>query len=645
MSARTREIDLATGLAAVLVLGAVALAVIYGWRTPPGVVPTFRWEGVQLAIETVCFSMAAVALVTRRAGRVIAWVLLLRGVGVLVFLAMLALMAWHGGTVELGLLALGLSASNWVSITLAVWLPDGRLPGRGWRWYVGGVAAFALVDVFLSSSTASTVYGVPNPVVGWLPLAAGYPYVTPYVVIAFVLVSGLSVAFRRMNPVQRRQAGLLIPMYVLWEGECVLWTFNVLPAGPRFALAYVMTVLWPVVLVTVIARDRVSRLDLAARRATVVAVLAVPIGAAVAFLPPEATVVAVLATLAGTLLVPLSRWVGAGVDRLIYGRRATPYAAARSLTGRLRDSLAPAEVPAVICDLVVDTLRFPFASMHAGDRLLAQAGTPAGVEPLVFELRHQGRLVGRLLVEPRQEWGGVDDADLGILQSLADQAALAVQLSERAAELAASRARIVQAQDTARRRIERSLHDGIQQELVALVARLRLVRNQARRGMGIDTELTGIQDDAYRIIDGLRELAHGIHPPVLTDRGLLAAVESTARRLPIPIAIDAPELGRFPTDIEESAFFLVSEALTNVLKHADARQVTIRLAGGGDRLEIEVGDDGVGCADGYRGGSGLTEMRDRVDTVGGHLVIEPRPGGGTMVRAVLPHRRRETTNA
>jgi signal transduction histidine kinase len=222
----------------------------------------------------------------------------------------------------------------------------------------------------------------------------------------------------------------------------------------------------------------------------------------------------------------------------------------------------------------------------------------------------------------------------------AELATRAAQVQQQAHELAASRARIVRAQDSERRRIERDLHDGIQQELVALVAKLRLARNKLPPGADqAGSMLTEVQNDTYRVIDQLRELSHGIHPPELSDQGLVAAVQSLARRTPITVtALAEPPVDttRYATDIEESAFFVVSEALTNVLKHAHASHAAIRLSLTGESLLVEITDDGTGIPAGTDEGSGLTGLRDRVGATGGQLEIRGTPDGGTTVQARLP---------
>ncbi|WP_158942848.1 sensor histidine kinase [Streptomyces sp. ERV7] len=301
--------------------------------------------------------------------------------------------------------------------------------------------------------------------------------------------------------------------------------------------------------------------------------------------------------------------------------------------------------------------RLPFGSGAAG------AEADSGQSPWgEVRLRYGEEVLGSIEYGPKEE-GRFTPEDRDVIETLARQAALAVhnalltaelstrvdEVQRQACELNASRTRIVQAQDIERRRIERQLHDGIQQELVALVAKLRLARNQlSRTGDTVHTTLTELQDDAYRVIDELREVAHGIHPPVLTDQGLAAAVMSKARRLPIPVTVEvdpAVSAARFAPEIEEAAFFLVSEALTNVLKHARADGVTIRIARAEGSLFLDVSDDGVGLPAASRHGSGLTGMRDRIEAVGGRLSIAGRPGGGTMLRAQLTERSRETAHA
>jgi PAS domain S-box-containing protein len=206
----------------------------------------------------------------------------------------------------------------------------------------------------------------------------------------------------------------------------------------------------------------------------------------------------------------------------------------------------------------------------------------------------------------------------------------------RAEELRASRARIVEAADAARRRIERDLHDGAQQRLVALGLQVRLARSRVAQ----DPESAGpfleqLGEELAETSSELRELARGIHPAVLTDRGLAPAIASLAARAPVPVEVVELPSGRLPPTTEATAYFTVAEALTNVAKYARATHATVRAAVDDDALVVEVRDDGVGGAR-AAAGSGLSGLDDRVGACDGSLSVTSPPGRGTLLRAVLP---------
>ena len=199
--------------------------------------------------------------------------------------------------------------------------------------------------------------------------------------------------------------------------------------------------------------------------------------------------------------------------------------------------------------------------------------------------------------------------------------------------------RIVGAQEAERRRLERNIHDGAQQELVALVAKLGLARARARSG-GIDEEtLLELQGDAQAILRDLRELAQGIHPSVLTDGGLVEAVEDRCSRLPIEVAVEAsPDLRhqRFGDDVEGAAYFFVTEGLANILKHASASQAQVVIRRSNGELELAVGDNGVGFDPETIRQNGLAGLSDRFTALAGTVGIDARPGDGTVLTARLP---------
>jgi PAS domain S-box-containing protein len=202
-------------------------------------------------------------------------------------------------------------------------------------------------------------------------------------------------------------------------------------------------------------------------------------------------------------------------------------------------------------------------------------------------------------------------------------------------QLLASRARIVEAGDEARRRLERNLHDGAQQRLVALSLALRLAQSKVGTDPeAAETVLESAREELAAALDELRELARGIHPAVLTDRGLPAALEALASRSPIPVEIDAPE-DELPRPVEAAAYYVVAEALANVAKYAGASGATVRICRENGRALVEVGDDGVGGAD-PAAGTGLRGLSDRVEALGGTLSVDSPPGGGTRVSVEIP---------
>ncbi len=222
------------------------------------------------------------------------------------------------------------------------------------------------------------------------------------------------------------------------------------------------------------------------------------------------------------------------------------------------------------------------------------------------------------------------------IQAFAELVGLAVASAQAREELGASRMRIVEASDAERRRLERNLHDGAQQRLVGLSIGLR--RAQATlRASPDETErlLEMLSDELGEALSELRELAQGIHPAVLTERGLGPALRVLAARAPVTVEleIDLPE--RLPEPVETAAYYAVSEALANVAKHADACSASVRVTYGNGRIVVEVADDGIGGAD-LDGGSGLRGLRDRLEALDGELLVDAPPGHGTIVRAELP---------
>ena len=209
-------------------------------------------------------------------------------------------------------------------------------------------------------------------------------------------------------------------------------------------------------------------------------------------------------------------------------------------------------------------------------------------------------------------------------------------LRERVDDLRHARQRIIAAADAERRRIERDLHDGAQQRMVSVAVTLGLAQARFENDPAGAAELIAqAREEAQLAVKELRELARGIHPAVLSDRGLAAALEALAARAPVPVEVTGvPEQGLAPA-VEAAAYFVTAEALTNVAKYAHASEASVCLAVQDERLRLEVSDDGVGGADPATG-SGLRGLRDRVDALDGRLEIDSPPGGGTTIVIEVP---------
>jgi signal transduction histidine kinase len=258
-------------------------------------------------------------------------------------------------------------------------------------------------------------------------------------------------------------------------------------------------------------------------------------------------------------------------------------------------------------------------------------------------VKHGGELLGALTLVQRagENLAAVEES---LVQDLADQAglvlrnfALNAELLKRLDELRASRQRLVAAQDDERRRLERNLHDGAQQNLVAMKVKVGL----AKRLAASDPErmaqmLEELERDTGEALDTLRDLARGIYPPLLADKGLAVALEAQARKATLPVQLDAGGIGRYPQEVEAAVYFCCLEALQNVQKYANAKAVMVRLSEADGRLRFEVEDDGVGFdpASAARG-AGLTNMADRLDALGGGIELDSRPGGGTRLTGIV----------
>jgi signal transduction histidine kinase len=223
--------------------------------------------------------------------------------------------------------------------------------------------------------------------------------------------------------------------------------------------------------------------------------------------------------------------------------------------------------------------------------------------------------------------------------------ATAIANAESRAALAASRARIVAAADETRRRIERDLHDGTQQQLVSLMLELRAVQAAVPAQLGeLGSGLGRITEGLVGVFDRVREISHGIHPAILSERGLRPALTALGRRSVVPVELELRAERRLPGPVEVAAYYAVSEALANAAKHAQASVVQVELDTSGAILRLTVRDNGVGGADPARG-SGLVGLRDRIEALGGTLEVTSPAGGGTLLLIEIPAEGQDTPTA
>ena len=510
------------------------------------------------------------------------------------------------------------------------------------------------------------------------PVAAGLVY--GFAALSAVGVIMLYQRYRRSPSEDRRRIRWLLAGAVCaLVSMAALWVIaESLRAG--FFTAAAVDVLWTLTVVSLLGSlivalspDALLGIDRSSRRSMVyralwllIAVGYVAAAAALGLLagqhlPVETAVLLVAA--AALLFQPAQRRLERLADRWVFGARLDGYEVLTRFGAMLETSPRPADLLPRLAAAIRDGLGLQWArvrlDLSTAGGSLPTAGA-AGLEPgevhepaLVVPLIHAGSVLGRIECGPRRD-GPLLDEDRRLLANLAGQAAaaarnlhLTAELSDRldlirqqAAELTASRARVAQTQDAERQRIQRDLHDGVQQDLVALPAKLALARERLRRGdPRADESLAELQRDMSELIGQLRDFAHAIHPPVLADQGLLEAIEAQAARLPLEVVIEAdPALRgvRYPPPVETATWYVVAEALTNAVKHARARRVLVALAQPNGQLSVEVRDDGCGFDQASVGGLGLASLADRIAIVNGTLHIDSTPGQGTTLRAQVP---------
>lgn len=359
----------------------------------------------------------------------------------------------------------------------------------------------------------------------------------------------------------------------------------------------------------------------------------------------------------GVLLMFIVRWTRRFADRVVFGERETPYEVLSQFSGRVGETYSLDDVLPRMAVLLAKGTGAAVARiwLEVDGELRPIAAFPEeaiSAEPIVrvgddlettdpsrqaFAVLHQGSLLGVLdLTMPANDPMNAQKEQL--VRDVAGQAGLVLRNVGLLEDVRESRRRIVAAQDERARTLERNIHDGAQQQLVALTVKLRLAEQLAERDPGGTRELLGtLQVEATAALEDLRDLARGIYPPLLADQGLGAALQAQARKSLVPVAFEIEGIGRYSQEIESAVYFSCLEALQNVAKYANASRVTISLARSDGQLSFSIADDGVGFDPGSTTqGTGLRGIEDRLDALGGTVRIESAKGAGTTLAGSMP---------
>lgn len=559
--------------------------------------------------------------------------------------------------------------------------PNGRLPSSRWRtifWLqTAGWSLFILVltfaqrpmtNAFLAYNTAP-----PNPT-GIIPMSPTFytiPFAALFGISVVTGIASLISRWRRTGGEVRQQIKwvvyaflmMLIMLAASWVNTILTEALGVdlglesaVDAAVSLSLLGVIAALGIAVL-----KYRLYDIDLIINRTLVyVALTAAIIATYVSFvagvgalLPLEDNLflsllaTGVVAVLFNPLRVRLQRFV----NRLMFGRRDDPYAVLSELGRHLSSSAAPDATLQTVVDSVATALKLPYAAIQLEQQgayrtqaeYRAAGGHRATAGQVALPLVHQNEVVGRLVVAPRSPGEALTPKDRQLLEDVAHQAGAVAYSVRLTAALQHSREMLVLAREEERRRIRRDLHDGLGPSLASqtfkLDAALDLLQNDPQ---SVAQLLESLKRQNQRLVADIRRLVYQLRPPALDELGLSGALEAHVGQINSPsaphisITIRPEPLPALPAAVEVAAYRLALEGITNVVRHARARECTVTLEAGDSRLVLTIDDDGVGLPSEMTPGVGLTSMRERAEEVGGSFEIAAGPDGGTQMRAVFP---------
>ena len=595
------------------------------------------------------------------------------------------------GSLPGGVWAAWLSDWMWLAAIFAplifvlLLFPNGRLLSPRWKWVALPAFTFTVFASFAFAVAPRRYEDVPvrNPLGfeaarGW---AEWLDSVGFFLFVGMIIAAAASVIvrFRRSSGEERQQlkwfayaAGLMAAFFAATgalevAGVGDIWITTVLGVLAFMAI--------PVAAGIAILRYRLYDIDVVIKKTVVFGAVAlfitgvyvavvVGLGTALAGSRSSGFLTFTAAAIMAVAFQPVRDRARHFANRLVYGKRATPYEVLSQFSERVGGVYSTEDVLPRMARIVGEGTGAARALvwLRVGQELRPAAGWPE-LDPdassalriqsdelpsipdvdRALAVRHRGELLGALTVAmpPNEPLTPPQEKLLGDLASQAGlvlrNVRLTAELRANLDELRASRQRIVAAQDEERRRLERNIHDGAQQQLVALAVKLRLAEQLAGKDSPAGNLLSQLQTETADTLQNLRDLARGIYPPLLSDQGIAAALSAQARKAPLPVEVDADGVGRYPQEAEAAVYFCCLEALQNIAKYAEATNARISLYQQDGELRFAVSDDGKGFdPETTPRGSGLQNMSDRLAALGGRLEVASQPGEGATVSGTIP---------
>jgi len=673
-----RRLAWAIGIGSLLLMaGTLVLMFVDREVVLPDNVGSWSTADVLDAATNLGVPILAIVIVSKQPKNAIGWIFLAAGfaLGLATFGQVYALHALvaEPGTLPAGRALAWLSNELWpipiaCLILLFLLFPTGRPVSPRWRSLVWLELAILLVLVAASLILATASWSDPfegfNIEAGaWGDVARLAILFTVFAEIVVLLLSVVSIVirFRHSTGVERLQLKWFVSAAAV---AAVAFSIGFFSTSPVISVIRSLTLLGLYVSIGIaMVKHNLYEIDVILNKAIAYGALAVIFTAL--YILVVVVVGAVIGLTEGLSLVataivavafqPLRDRAQRFANRLVYGERATPYEVLSRFSEQVGETYAGEDIHVRMVRLLAEGTGATSAAvwLKVGDDYRPVAtwptnGLPAPVRALAgrspefpeasvsVPVKHRGEQLGMLtVVKPPNE--PLTPVEQSLVNDLAGQAALLLANSRLIEDLRASRQRLVAAQDEERRRLERNLHDGAQQQLVALGVQLSLAQRQARQeAPDVAETLERLQSQTTDALENLRDLARGVYPPLLADKGLAAAIDAQARRSPLPVRVESDGIGRYPQDVETAVYFCTLEALQNAAKYASPQEVVVRLREEDGELVFTIQDDGQGFDQATTElGSGLQNMADRLAALGGELFVDSRPGEGTLVEGRL----------